>query len=1253
MVKIKKTCNNCVWFIRKECKTPGKICHKWIFLKANCALCTYRKECKKLGKKVSKNNICLTFKKEKRRGKRKKLKISHKEMLRINKKLEKDSKEVEDTFSPADIVENIISTDYAPEVFDLVDDRDILKSYNPIQFIIGKEFMEVKVFPMQLKTFLEFLGAYCPDCSDTNFIRNKIEVDTPVDEILDRTVLYRDGVCRKCGLTKYEAVKTGKQRFFNQLIGVAGQRSSKSTSVAILSAAITHEYLKLPSPVEFFHLLSTSTLHGTFVGLRYSDAYDNLWEPYSKLLTKTKWFKEYHAFLEETGNRLGVELFKFRDTFVTYSHKNIGVYPAGPDKRKLRGRCLPGYQLINNSKGLIRAADGEKLLGTITYKGRNKRKIVGQVTQEEKKEVIRITLTNGIELDASFDHRVLTLIKKGKAVWKHQAELLGEYVFCQLGGDFPGELVFDSTVEIHTPTYVKIARYISKGRVFTIDKLADKFSLHKNGILSYHIGPMIKAGVLERKSCRDNLGHPLPSRYRVNSKFDLKRWEQLREGKINNNRKKITIPTKMTPKLARLIGYLIADGWVKGNRVEFWTTSKDKSRDFNNLFKTIFGCKVYKNKDSDAKYGPLKNKPAVISSFSCKSIRQFLTYLGMTGVDAYTKTVPWCILEAPRNCAVECVSAMISCDGGIVNRSDKIGVYYATSSYELAKTLQLLMMKLGYACNRKKKGGGNHVWLTRNDSVNFIKHDYTGLDKRSWKKDSKIKKAKGIKSYYKYRIPFSDVFTTSSLNRKFRKKPKGRFKRYCDNSLLFSKVVKTESLGEMVVHDIGVDVEDAIFPANNVLVHNTRFIAAIDELGWFIGGGRETIKFNPDEIYTALDNSLVPILPASKKLFKQHPDVPTAYGMYISSPSSKTDKAMRLYKQSKGSKTIYGFHKPTWEFNPDITKDSLAEKFRENPTTAERDWGANPPFSSDPFIKGPSNLVPIFTKRRNLFKVDGYVTTSDSLGGNLIYPKISFVRKHTFPSVLAIDCGYKINSFACTLNHWFVKNNELYYAISGAIEIIPDPYPISFPDVYDYVITPIVKEFNVKAVVFDRWQSIDLSQRTYKDHKIDSFLYSVTMDDFGNYRNKIYSGDCIFPRLECELDDLLSLKKELGSLIAGNPISHLFLQLLMCKDTGRTVTKGDDITDDLLRSAVLGYSILTHKEYSELFTTEGRVLNKYNRIESVLSLNLRSQPAPTEIESIGWGVKNVPGIGVSASRDFLRPQMRPLVTPATQHFGRR
>lgn len=771
MVKIKKTCDNCVWFARKECKTPGKICHKWIFLKANCTLCTYRKECKKLGKKVGKNNICLTFKKEKRKGKRKKPKISRKEILRINKKLEKDSKEVEDTFSPADIVENIISTDYAPEVFDLVDDRDIPKAHNPIQCIIGKEFMGVKLFPMQLKTFLEFLGAYCPDCSDTNFIRNKIEVDTPVDEILDRTVLYRDGVCRKCGLTKYEAVKTGKQRFFNQLIGVAGQRSSKSTSVAILSAAITHEYLKLPSPVEFFHLLSTSTLHGTFVGLRYSDAYDNLWEPYSKLLTKTKWFKEYHAFLEETGNRLGVELFKFRDTFVTYSHKNIGVYPAGPDKRKLRGR--------------------------------------------------------------------------------------------------------------------------------------------------------------------------------------------------------------------------------------------------------------------------------------------------------------------------------------------------------------------------------------------------------------------------------------------------------------------------------------------------TRFIAAIDELGWFIGGGRETIKFNPDEIYTALDNSLVPILPASKKLFKQHPDVPTAYGMYISSPSSKTDKAMRLYKQSKGSKTIYGFHKPTWEFNPDITKDSLAEKFRENPTTAERDWGANPPFSSDPFIKGPSNIVPIFTKRRNLFKVDGYVTTSDSLGGNLIYPKISFVRKHTFPSVLAIDCGYSINSFACTLNHWFVKNNELYYAISGAIEIIPDPYPISFPDVYDYVITPIVKEFNVKAVVFDRWQSIDLSQRTYKDHKIDSFLYSVTMDDFGNYRNKIYSGDCIFPRLECKLDDLLSLKKELGSLIAGNPISHLFLQLLMCKDTGRTVTKGDDITDDLLRSAVLGYSILTHKEYSKLFTTEGRVLNKYNRIESVLSLNLRSQPAPTEIESIGWGVKNVPGIGVSASRNFLRPQMRPLVTPAGQHFGRR
>jgi len=753
--KIKKTCKNCVWLARKECDSPKKVCHRWIYKKASCVLCVYRKECKLLGKDTSRDNVCLTFKKikTKPKTKAKKLKIER-SVKKLEKQLKKNPDELKDEFSPVGLIEDIISASYNPKVFELVDDRDIPKADNPIRFITDKSFMGIDLFPMQLKTFLEFFSSYCTRCSDTKFIRNEIEVDTPIGNIFDKTVLYHNGVCPKCGETKYEAVKKKRHCFYNQLIGVAGQRSSKSTSVGIISAAITHEYLKLPSPAEFFGLLPNSTLHGTFVGLRYSDARDNLWAPYYNLLTGTKWFQEYHSFLEEESLRLSTELFKIRDTFVAYNFKNLGIYPSGPDKRKLRGR--------------------------------------------------------------------------------------------------------------------------------------------------------------------------------------------------------------------------------------------------------------------------------------------------------------------------------------------------------------------------------------------------------------------------------------------------------------------------------------------------TRIISALDEVGWFIGGSAGSTKFNPDEIYAALDNSLMTVLTASKRLFKKHPDIPTAYGLYISSPSSKTDKCMRMYKQSKGSRTMYGFHKSTWEFNPNITKKDLNEKYREDPVAAERDFGANPPYSSAPFIKGPSHIVPLFSKRKNLFKVTGYKTTSDSLGGTLLYPVVSFVKKHTFPSVLAVDTGYNHNSFACSLSHWFEKDGKLYYAVSGVIEIIPDPHPVSFPDVYDYVLTPILKEYNVKVVAFDRWQSIDLSQRTFKDHKIQAFSYSVTMKDFIDLKNKIYSGDCMFPKVEKEVEELLALKQELSSLVAGNPISHMFLQFLMCRDTGRTITKGDEITDDILRTICLGYSILTHEDYKDLFTFDGKMLNKYNKIDSIMSVSLRSQPNLGNLSNLGFQVRSVPGIGVIQSRNITR-----------------
>jgi len=1083
MSKIVRSCVNCIWYLKDECKGSSEPCKKWIYKKANCTLCSNLLYCKKLGKdNLNESNVCYNFKKDKKKKKKKKKSILSIQEYNNNNNNDNNNNDndissysndsdKDDLFSPSDLVESVIESNYDPSVFSLINEGDILKSHNSIQFILDKRFLNIKLWPKQLQIALQFFNSYCPYCSDNNFINNKIEVDTSIGNILDKIIFYYDGVCKKCGKSRYDAIEDKKFNNYNRMIGVAGQRSGKSILTGIFSATILHKYLQIPNPVEMLGLLPNSTLHGTFVGLRYQDAYDNLWEPFYNLITTAPWYVEYHKFLDEEGSRLGKEIFKLRDTFVTYNHKNIGFYPAGPDKRKLRGKCLPGYTLVNTSRGFIRLDDPKKLLGSYTYKGKSSRKIIDYEPQKYKKDVYRVTLENGIELDATYDHRVKVLTNKGKAAWREQQDLIGEYVFCQMGGEFPKELIFNHNIKKHEPAYVKLAKYIADGKIFTRQDISDTIGVVLTGV-QWVIHPMLKAGVLNIKYPRTDLCYSLPAEYRINSKFKLKKWIKLRKGYINTNRDKVKLPNRMTPKLARLVGYLIADGWVtlKGNSIEYWTTSKDKCNDFYNCFKIVFGCNPRLASIIDKEKYVNGPGTCYVISFTYGSIIEFLTLIGATGGNAHIKVMPWSILEASRKCVVECVSAMISCDGGIINRSGRVGVYYYSKSYELCKSLQLLIMKLGYVCIRKFSNKGNMVYLTREDSVNFVKKEYTGLDKRDYKKDVTISKTDNPKSYIHHKIPFTNVYISSKINKIYNRNVRDiediknvRFRKYCDKYISFSKVVSIEYIGKMKVYDLTVDSEDSTFAANNVLVHNTRIISALDELGWFFGGSNQ-VKYNPDEIYAALDNSLMTVLSASNKLLPIFPDMPSAYGFYISSPSSKADKSMRMYKQSKTSTSLYGFHYSTWEINPTITKEDLRDKFREDPVKTERDFGANPPYSLSPYISTPTVLIPVFSKKKNLLKIKSIKTVKDSLGGTLMYPTLEFNKVHTYPAVLSIDCSYNYDSFACSIMHFMDIDDKRVIATSGIIEIIPDTYAISFPKIYEHVITPIIENFNIKVV---------------------------------------------------------------------------------------------------------------------------------------------------------------------------------------------
>lgn len=134
----------------------------------------------------------------------------------------------------------------------------------------------------------------------------------------------------------YDLLMEGLPQFLCN--GILQHNSGKSVVTAMLSTYITHRILKSQAPTDILGIESTTILHGTFVALTQKQAVDTLWSPYYQYLQQAPWFQKYHALMRRHERRFGVEVMKIRDTFVLYGHRNLIVYPAGPDGRILRGR---------------------------------------------------------------------------------------------------------------------------------------------------------------------------------------------------------------------------------------------------------------------------------------------------------------------------------------------------------------------------------------------------------------------------------------------------------------------------------------------------------------------------------------------------------------------------------------------------------------------------------------------------------------------------------------------------------------------------------------------------------------------------------------------------------------------------------------------------------------------------------------------------------------------------------------------------
>ena len=1007
---------------------------------------------------------------------------------------------------------------------------DFLEAPNFYTWCVSDKFLNQKPFVEQAIIGTRLFAEYCPDCTDMEWFLHTHKVNDSLLKFERKVALLEHGRCPHCGKDRLYFFKKKKLHAYVELALSAGQRSGKSAVTAMLTTYITHRVLKLERPNEVYGLLKSTVLQGTFTALTFAQAKDTLWDPFYGNILESPWFQQYHAAMDEVGSRYGEELYNLKDTFVVYKHRRVSVYPAGPDKRVLRGRtrifgCLDGNTLVSTSKGLLPIKND--LSNTSTHVG-DKHFGISNWVYTGIKPAFKVKLENGLYLKLTANHE----LKTDKGWVRTDCLTKGDLIKVSLGGDFPKTLLLNYTGS-YEPIYASIYRHIEKVGRFEIPDL-EQFGRSVTPITS----SLRRNGYIKRTYYKGRNGSDgLPRCYfETTSKFDAERMIAESAEAQSYTRRTCVFPEKMTKELASLLGYYVADGSYSKSAVEFYFASSipERLKHFKKCFKSVFGVNPNVTQ-YETDEGTLMTRYAV----GQKVMKDFLRYVGLKPATSRKKEIPWSILQAPKECAAAFLSALFDCDGGV----DNTYIWYLTKSFKLGSQVQLLLQRFGVLSDFKSEN-----------------------DLKSVKIRERI-----------YQDTFLDSIGFSTVKVDLPEKSDYRI-RHAYKGIVHIPVKSIKGIGKRKVYDITVDDEDHGFTANGIVAHNS-----IDELGWFPNdiASLKNIKMNATEVYIALERSLLTVRAASRNVIKRgFYNVPMGYFINISSPSSVRDKIMELVRKSQHSTKILGLCKPTWEMNPHVPKSALAEEFKKDPVAAMRDYGAQPPLTNNAFLPNKDAIIATLKGKKNALKMH-YKMYKTSDGSVEVYGDLEEIKIIARPCILSLDAGYSNNSFAFALG-FLGKDDKPVVSVIG--EVIPTQgMRINHSLMYTHLLDKLFENCNIVKVVADRWNSLKVLADMEVKHNVERQIYSLKYTDMQMFKSYIEDNEIKMPACATPVDDILKYDhSEYPACFKNKPVEHFVLQLLTIQDTGTQVIKGDQLTDDIARAVMLLVQQLIDEDNQEL-----------------------------------------------------------------------
>ena len=195
--------------------------------------------------------------------------------------------------------ESVVPDPYA------IDDRDSPAAPNSYAWACGEQFLNYQPspYPKQLELCINLFSDKCSYCRGSWY--EDIPHDCDIAEIPRRIMLRQFGRCPRCHRTRLDGIRDGREKDYNGLLAVVGQRGGKSASLSIIDSYQMHMLLKIKNPSAFYGIKTGTVLYNTIVGTTYGGAKSNVYDPLLASVQESPWFNSYGELLRDVAQKRG------------------------------------------------------------------------------------------------------------------------------------------------------------------------------------------------------------------------------------------------------------------------------------------------------------------------------------------------------------------------------------------------------------------------------------------------------------------------------------------------------------------------------------------------------------------------------------------------------------------------------------------------------------------------------------------------------------------------------------------------------------------------------------------------------------------------------------------------------------------------------------------------------------------------------------------------------------------------------------